>query len=70
MSVVLQVSDTHFGTEQPVVVEALLRLVRAQRSDLVGLSGDITHFMMAAASRVAVPRRATGGRFPRAARPG
>jgi 3',5'-cyclic AMP phosphodiesterase CpdA len=42
MSVVLQVSDTHFGTEQPVVVEALLRLVHAQRPDLVVLSGDIT----------------------------
>ena len=42
MSVVLQVSDTHFGTEQPVVVEALLRLVRAQLPDLVVLSGDIT----------------------------
>jgi 3',5'-cyclic AMP phosphodiesterase CpdA len=42
MSVVLQVSDTHFGTEQPVVVEALLRLVREQLPDLVVLSGDIT----------------------------
>jgi 3',5'-cyclic AMP phosphodiesterase CpdA len=42
MSVVLQVSDTHFGTEQSVVVEALLRLVHAQRPDLVVLSGDIT----------------------------
>ena len=42
MSVVLQVSDTHFGTEQPGVVEALVRLVRAQRPTLVVLSGDIT----------------------------
>ena len=42
MSVVLQVSDTHFGTEQPRVVEALLRLVHAQRPTLVVLSGDIT----------------------------
>jgi 3',5'-cyclic AMP phosphodiesterase CpdA len=42
MSVVLQVSDTHFGTEQPRVVEALLRLVRAQCPTLVVLSGDIT----------------------------
>jgi 3',5'-cyclic AMP phosphodiesterase CpdA len=42
MSVVLQVSDTHFGTAQPAVVEALLRLVHAQRPDLVVLSGDIT----------------------------
>ena len=42
MSVLLQVSDTHFGTEQPVVVEALLRLVRQQLPDIVVLSGDIT----------------------------
>jgi hypothetical protein len=42
MSVVLQVSDTHFGTEQPRVVEALLRFVRAQCPTLVVLSGDIT----------------------------
>lgn len=42
MSVVLQISDTHFGTEQPTVVEALLRLVREQPPDLVVLSGDIT----------------------------
>jgi 3',5'-cyclic AMP phosphodiesterase CpdA len=42
MSMVLQVSDTHFGTEQPDVVEALLRLVCAQRPNVVVLSGDIT----------------------------
>ena len=42
MSRLLQVSDTHFGTEQPDVVEALLRLVRAQPPDTVVLSGDIT----------------------------
>ncbi|HEY7492116.1 MAG TPA: metallophosphoesterase [Candidatus Tectomicrobia bacterium] len=42
MSMVLQVSDTHFGTEQSGVVEALLRLVRAQHPDMVVLSGDIT----------------------------
>jgi len=42
MSVVLQVSDTHFGAEQPGVVEALVRLVRAQCPTLVVLSGDIT----------------------------
>ena len=42
MSVVLQISDTHFGTEQPAVVEALLQLVRQQLPDLVVLSGDIT----------------------------
>jgi len=42
MSLLLQVSDTHFGTEQPSVVEALLRLVHVQPPDLVVLSGDIT----------------------------
>jgi 3',5'-cyclic AMP phosphodiesterase CpdA len=42
MSLVLQVSDTHFGTEQPWVVEALLAMVRQQPPDVVVLSGDIT----------------------------
>ena len=42
MSVVLQVSDTHFGTEQPPVMEALLQLVRQQPPDIVVVSGDIT----------------------------
>jgi 3',5'-cyclic AMP phosphodiesterase CpdA len=38
----IQISDPHFGTEQPPVVEALVRLVRAQSPGLVVLSGDIT----------------------------
>ena len=42
MSVLLQISDPHFGTEQPPVVEALTRLARQQRPDLLVLSGDIT----------------------------
>jgi 3',5'-cyclic AMP phosphodiesterase CpdA len=42
MSVVLQVSDTHFGTERPEVVEALVALAAGARPDLVVLSGDIT----------------------------
>lgn len=42
MSVLLQISDTHFGTEQPQVVEALLALAALQRPELVVLSGDIT----------------------------
>lgn len=42
MSVLLQISDTHFGTEQPLVVEALLRLANELRPDLVILSGDVT----------------------------
>jgi len=42
MSVLLQISDTHFGTEQPQVVEALVAMAAQQRPDLVVLSGDIT----------------------------
>lgn len=42
MSVVLQVSDPHFGTEQAPVVEALVALARQQQPALVVLSGDIT----------------------------
>jgi 3',5'-cyclic AMP phosphodiesterase CpdA len=42
MSVLLQISDTHFGTEQPHVVEALVSLAAQQRPDVVVLSGDIT----------------------------
>ena len=42
MSVVLQISDTHFGTEQHPVVEALVALSAQQRPDVVVLSGDIT----------------------------
>lgn len=38
----LQISDPHFGTEQPRVVEALLRLAHALRPELAVLSGDIT----------------------------
>lgn len=42
MSVLLQISDPHFGTEQSPVVEALASLSREQHPDLVVLSGDIT----------------------------
>ena len=42
MTLVLQISDPHFGTEQPPVVEALVRLAHTQAPDLVVLSGDIT----------------------------
>lgn len=38
----LQISDTHFGTERPAVVEALLRLSQRMRPAVVVLSGDIT----------------------------
>lgn len=39
---VLQISDPHFGTEQPAVVEALLQLAQQIRPAAVILSGDIT----------------------------
>lgn len=42
MSVLLQISDTHFGTEVPQVAKALSALAAQQRPDLVVLSGDIT----------------------------
>ncbi len=42
MSILLQISDTHFGTEQLPVVEALVHLSHQQRPHLVVLSGDIT----------------------------
>ena len=42
MTKLVQISDTHFGTERAPVVEALVELVHQQTPDLVVLSGDIT----------------------------
>jgi 3',5'-cyclic AMP phosphodiesterase CpdA len=42
MSVLLHISDTHFGTEQLTVMAALRDLAARQQPDLVVLSGDIT----------------------------
>ena len=42
MSVLLQISDPHFGTERAEVVEALLALAQQQQPALIVLSGDIT----------------------------
>ena len=42
MTVLLHISDPHFGTERGPVVEALVALAHRQRPDLVVLSGDIT----------------------------
>nr|WP_309246638.1 metallophosphoesterase [Ramlibacter montanisoli] len=42
MTVLLHISDTHFGTEEPPVVAALQAMVRDQKPDAVILSGDIT----------------------------
>lgn len=53
MSVLLQISDPHFGTEQAHVVEALVRLAHQQRPDLLVLSGDITQRAQAAQFRAA-----------------
>jgi 3',5'-cyclic AMP phosphodiesterase CpdA len=65
MSVVLHISDPHFGTERPLVVNALERLAHAQTPALVILSGDITQrarkaqFTAAGAfmDRLAIPSR-------------
>jgi 3',5'-cyclic AMP phosphodiesterase CpdA len=42
MTRLLHISDTHFGTEQAPVVQALVRLAQASRPDVLVLSGDIT----------------------------
>ncbi len=42
MTVLLHISDTHFGTEHAEVVEALVRLAHRHRPDLTVWSGDIT----------------------------
>ena len=42
MSVLLQISDPHFGTEQAGVVEALAALSQQQKPTLLVLSGDST----------------------------
>lgn len=38
----IQLSDLHFGTEQPIVVAALVEAIRRLQPDLLLLSGDIT----------------------------
>lgn len=42
MTVVAHLSDTHFGTERPEVVEALVDWTHAQRPSLLVVSGDVT----------------------------
>ncbi|WP_293775616.1 metallophosphoesterase [uncultured Oxalicibacterium sp.] len=42
MSVILQISDPHFGTERPPVVAALKRLSQALHPTMLIVSGDIT----------------------------
>lgn len=42
MTLLLQVSDPHFGTERPAVADALVQLAVALKPDVLLLSGDIT----------------------------
>jgi len=42
LSLLLHISDPHFGTERPQVAAALTDLARQQRPSVVVLSGDIT----------------------------
>lgn len=42
MTVLLQISDAHFGTELPQAVDALRRLVLDERPDVVVWTGDLT----------------------------
>jgi 3',5'-cyclic AMP phosphodiesterase CpdA len=57
MTTVLQVSDPHFGTEVPAVVDALQALAERERPEVAIWSGDITQraraAQWAAATRVA-----------------
>ena len=61
MTVLLQISDPHFGTERPEVVDALERFVHELRPGVLLLSGDITQRATAAqfaAARAFVDRLA------------
>ena len=40
MSILLQISDTHFGTDQAPVVQALAALAQQRCPDMLALSGD------------------------------
>ena len=42
MTSLMQISDPHFGTAQPVVMQALANLAKIQKPDVLVLSGDIT----------------------------
>jgi 3',5'-cyclic AMP phosphodiesterase CpdA len=42
MTSLLQISDPHFGTAQPAVMDALVQMARAEQPDVLVLSGDIT----------------------------
>ena len=55
MSLLLHISDTHFGTEQPQVVAALQALALERKPDLLVFSGDVTQ--RARSSQFAAARR-------------
>jgi 3',5'-cyclic AMP phosphodiesterase CpdA len=55
VTTLLHISDTHFGTEQPPVVEALAVLASGLSPDLLVISGDITQ--RARAAQFAAARR-------------
>ncbi|MGE7138472.1 metallophosphoesterase family protein [Luteibacter sp. NPDC031894] len=59
MSLIVQISDPHFGTERPDVVEALHASVVSLQPDLVILSGDVTQ--RARRSQFAAARRFVDG---------
>lgn len=53
MSILLHISDTHFGTEQPRVVQALRILARERLPDVLVFSGDVTQRARSAQFRAA-----------------
>ena len=53
MSVLLHISDTHFGTERAPVVAALRTLIQCDAPSLVVLSGDVTQRATAVQFRAA-----------------
>ena len=67
MTSIVQISDTHFGTEQPAVVQAMEDHVREHGADLLIFSGDITQRAKAGqfADAQAFVRRLHGHGIPR-----
>jgi 3',5'-cyclic AMP phosphodiesterase CpdA len=53
VTLLLQVSDPHFGTERPAIVEALVRMAQALKPQVLLMSGDITQRATAAQFRAA-----------------
>jgi len=70
MKLLIQISDTHFGTEQTPVVESLVRLVFDQSPELIILSGDITQRARRSQFRAAKVFLSRLGKIPVLAIPG